>query len=147
MRAVVGLPGVGLPLRLRALGKDGIEAGERGELVGMQRVGGEIDLRGLVDGGVAHENRAGMQRGGQAGVAAGAPRQLARLRAVDEVELLLGAFEAERQLAAVGQQSELLPRAVKRRAQPLDFAADPDRCGRGGPARRDTGLPASPTPR
>ena len=54
--AVVGFPGVGLPLGLGALGKDGVEAGEGGEMIGVKRVGGEINLCGLVDGGVAEED-------------------------------------------------------------------------------------------
>ena len=54
--AVVGFPGVGLPLGLGALGKDGVEAGERGEIIGVKRVGGEINLGGRVDGGVAEED-------------------------------------------------------------------------------------------
>ena len=54
--AVVGFPGVGLPLGLGALGKDGVEAGESLELIGVQGVGGQINLRGLVDGGMADED-------------------------------------------------------------------------------------------
>ncbi len=42
--SIVRLPGVRLPLRLRAFGKDRIEAGESLELIGMQRIGSQINL-------------------------------------------------------------------------------------------------------
>jgi hypothetical protein len=82
-------------------------------LVGMQRVGGEINLRGLVDGRVADENRAGVARRFEARVAAGQAGQLGGLFAVDEVELLSVPFRTQRHFASIGQQRELIPGAVE----------------------------------
>ena len=54
---IVGFPGIGLPFRLGALGKDGVEASEGLELIGMQRISNEVNLSRFRDGRVADQDR------------------------------------------------------------------------------------------
>ena len=83
------------------LGKNGIEGGERLEPVGMERIGGQVNLCGLVQGRVAQENRASAAGGVQARVASRQARQYAGPVTLDQIELLFSSLQAQRQQATV----------------------------------------------
>ena len=91
-------------------------------MVRMERVGCQLDLRGVVDGGVLQKDGVRLVCGAQAGVGAREPGKFGGLVAFDEIHLLLNSFESQGDHAIIGQEDELAEGAVKVGAEALDFA-------------------------